>query len=141
MSTFTAHFLALVRILVLGCVFYFFLPVFFDGLCFPLPFFQLSCLLCHTLKPFHDTKAPGDDRKALTIPLPQMRSTTQARAFLNTNAPNLPQLFTAPGLNPGLGLIRWSPCAQNPAEIQGMKTVREKLFTIGPITARRLHGK
>lgn len=41
------------------------------------------------LKPIHNTKALGDGRRALTIPLPQMRSTTQTRALLKTNAPNL----------------------------------------------------
>lgn len=118
----------------------FFSPVFFDGISFYSPVFSRTHPLW--LKPIHDAKVPGDDKKALTIPLPLMRSTTQTRAHLNTNAPNLPQLPTVRGLSPVLGLSRWSPWVPNPAaEILRMTIEREKLTTTGPTTVQRLHGR
>lgn len=121
----------------------FFLPVFYDGISFSLLFFpRLLYLHPLLLKPIYDTKAPGGDRKALTIPLPQTRSTTQTRALLNTNAPNLPQLPIAHVISLGIGLSRWSPCVRNPAaEILRMRTTRETPSTTGPTTVLRLHGK
>lgn len=99
----------------------------------------LFCPHLLLLKPIHDAKAPGDDRKALTIPLPQMRSTTQTRALLNTNAPNLPQLLMALAVH--LGPSRWSPCVPKPAaEILKRRRMRERRTTTGPPTVQRLHG-
>lgn len=113
----------------LGGVYFFYSPVTFSTL--PSP----PCLT-------HIAKAPEDGRKALTIPLPQMRSTTQTRAPLNTNAPNLPQLPTAHGVSHDPGLSQLSPCTQNPAEqTLRMNGVRISLLTAGPITLLRLHGK
>lgn len=109
-------------------------------------YFLLSNLLLYPhpprLKPIHNPKAPGEDRKALTMPLPQMKSTTQTRALLNTNAPNLPQLPTALEVSLDHGLSLWSPYAPNlDPETLRRRPRRETPSITGPTTALRLHGK
>lgn len=98
-----------------------------------------SSLFFH-LKSIHNTKAPGGGRKALTISLPQTKSTTQTRPLLNPNAPNLPQLPTAhvTRLEPS----RWSSCIQNPAAetLRTRATGRAPSLT-GLVTVLRLHGR
>lgn len=109
------------------------------------------CLLfsCHLspplLSPFPPPlatpKAPGDGRRALTIRLPQTRSTTRTRAPLNTNAPNLPQHPTARGVSRDHGLSRWSLCTRKAAPRTRRTTAARTKPMAGPITALRLRGE
>lgn len=104
------------------------------------PFFPP--LLSPLPPPLTTAKAPGDGRRALTIRLPQTRSTTRTRAPLNTNAPNLPQPPTARGVSRDLGLSRWSLCTRKAAPRTRRTTAaRAKPTTAGPITALRLRGE
>lgn len=100
-----------------------------------------TSLLILRNNPTQCSKALGDDRKAPIIPLPQtMTSMTQSRALLQTNAPNLPQLYTAHSLSPEPELSLWSPCI-TAAKTRRKTSQKEKLWTTGPTTVQRLHGK
>lgn len=87
------------------------------------------------LKTIGNGKALGGGRRALTILLPQMRSTTQTGATLNTNAPNLPQLFKVHAVS-----LWWRGIPSPTAETLKRKS-RERASTAGPPTVLRSLGK
>lgn len=115
------------------------MAVFFPGVFFHGTFSSVSssptCLFSPPpLKTIGNGKALGGGRRALTIPLPQMRSTTQTGATLNTNAPNLPQLLKVPAVS------LWWRGIRSPTETLRRKS-RERASTAGLHTVRRLPGK
>lgn len=104
--------------------------------CFP----NLSTLTFSKLKTLTNIKALGGDIKALTILLPQMRSTTQTGAVWNTRDPNLPQFLIVHIVSSDPN--RWLPGIQDPAaEILKRRITRERPSTAGLLTVLKLHGK